>query len=300
MRVLITGGTGLIGRALVPRLVKSNYAIQLVTRNKDRARLIFSNYNIEFIETNILQDKNWLRLINKPDIIINLIGERVISKRWTSKQKRKIIDSRVIPSEIIAEYVRENPDIFVVTASGTDYYPYNENNNIVYSEISPPGTMFLSKVCTLWEKSFLNLLDNVCIFRIAGVLTPNWHGIEKMFIAHRYFLGGIIGNGKQIINWVHIDDVVGAIIYSIEHKLTGIYNLVGSEQASMAKIMGLVGKIMRKPVWIRIPGFALKIFMGERADILLKGRSVSNKKLIDAGYKFRYEKIEDALRNIII
>lgn len=301
MKIAVTGSTGLIGTHLIPILIDTGHEVSIITRNSKNAKKILPD-GVRIIEGSLYEMGEWCNEVKSVDVIINLAGENIFSKRWSNKQKTKILESRSIITGNLAGLV-EDPDSSIsqiISMSGVDYYPSDLNK--MYNEEDEPASGFLGEVCRQWENPIRKISKkNVSrtVLRMGVVFSNTGKGAEKMFISHKFLMGGKVGSGDQIYSWLHIDDFVGSIIFALDKKLDGIYNVVSPEVKSMKELAVIGGKILRRPTWTWLPGFILKIILGERADMLLEGRAVSPDKLIDKGYKFKFPSAEDALRDIL-
>ncbi len=300
MKITVTGSTGLIGTHLIPKLIDGGHEVTIITRNRQNAENLSDE--VKIVEGNLYEMGNWCNIIKSEDVIINLAGENIFSKRWTNGQKKKILDSRSIITNNLASVVEsEDGNISqIISMSGVDYYPsdliktYNEEDN--------PADGFLGEVCKNWEKPILGISkENVkrTVLRMGVVFSKTGKGAEKMFLPHKLMVGGKLGSGKQIYSWLHIDDFVGSILFAIDEQLDGVFNVVSPDTKSMKELAVIGGKILKRPTWTWLPGFILKIVLGERAVMLLEGRVVSPEKIINKGFTYKFIKAEDALSDIL-
>ncbi len=300
MKILITGGTGLIGNYLVAKLIDMEYSVSVITRNRERVMNDWIN-QVKLIEADPIIPGIWMDEINGQDVIINLAGENIFAKRWTSKQKARLIASRVETTKNLVRGINkahEKPKL-IINASGSDFYP--SHPDLIFKEHDNQGEGFLSHLTQIWEKP-LGDLDQIrtVIFRFGMVFSKTGKGAERMFTPHKLLLGGKIGSGNQWYSWIHIEDVTGTIIWSIiNSNIQGIFNGVAPQPMKMNEISKVGGQILNKPTWTWLPGFILKIILGERAVMLLEGRNVSSEKLIEQGYEFKYPTIKEALEDIL-
>jgi uncharacterized protein len=300
MNILIFGGTGFIGKALTGRLSELNHKITLVSRNPEKYRN-FSGKNISVIGEKKNNAELFNEAIEKTDAIINLAGEPISNKRWTSQQKEKIITSRINTTADIINSIRnaKNKPEILVNISAVGFYGNTEE--MVIDEASPKGSGFLAKVCELWEneaKMAENFGVRVIIPRLGIVLEKNGGALKKLLFPFKFYMGGPLGSGKQWFPWIHLDDVVNSIIFSLENNISGVFNAVSPNPVRMKEFCSALGKIMRKPSWLYVPSFILKILLGEMSQMLLTGQKAYPKKLIESGYKFKYERVEDALKGM--
>lgn len=304
MKIIIFGGTGSIGRALVKSLLQNSFEIFIVSRNQAKATSIFQN-SVNIIQWDKKNDNSLLEVFTGDYAIINLAGENIGAKIWTRKQKAKILNSRISITNKISEIVNKSeakPAVFI-QASATGYY----GSSLVdeYDESSPQGQGFLADVCAQWEKG-LKLADKkstrTIFIRTGLVLESNEGLIAKMKTSFKYFMGGYFGNGKQWMPWIHMQDEVDAITFLLLNKQAkGIYNLTAPKPERMRKFCNIFGAIQFRLSWFHIPTFVVNLLPGGMGkELLLSSQKVKPTRLLEAGFEFNFEKLEDALREILI
>lgn len=297
MKVFITGGTGFIGRFLVYRLIKEGAKVVVATRQK-----IKNSSHIEYINWFELSNNERIEILKNCDVTINLAGENIFSRRWTNKQKALIVRSRVETTHSIVEILNKLPQddkkVFI-SASAVGYYG-NRNNEIITEE-TPLGKGFLAEVCELWENEAKQVKScRTIITRIGIVLHPAAGALKKMLIPFKFFVGGAVGSGKQFIPWVHIDDLIEMFMFVTKNKnCEGVYNFVSPNPCTMNEFVKIMGKILKRPSFFRVPTFILKIFLGKAAETLTDSQRVIPKRLLDTGYKFNYPEISSALQDLL-
>ncbi|PWG06418.1 TIGR01777 family oxidoreductase [Polaribacter aquimarinus] len=289
--VLITGGTGLVGKHLTKLLIKKNHEVRILSRNPSKKN--------EFkwdISRNYLDEKSLVNI----DYIIHLAGAGIAEKKWTDKRKKVIIDSRVESANLLFKKVKElNINLKgYISASGTGFYGTVTSEKI-YNEEDTHANDFLGKVCLAWENSahqFKNLKIPLTILRTGIVLTKQGGALEKM----KTPIISPLGSGKQYIPWIHIDDLCNLYLMPIENNLIGVYNAVAPEIHNGISFSKTLAKVFKKPfIPINVPSFLLKLLFGEMANILLKGSRVSSKKIEkNGGYSFRFSILKKALINL--
>jgi len=304
MKIIIFGGTGFVGRELVKSFLQDGFKVFVVSRNLQKAQDIFGG------EVNVIQwDTKSRNVFNEyftgQYAILNLAGENIGAKLWTKKQKVKILDSRVKTTNLISEIINrcvEKPVVFM-QASATGYYGTDEE--LEFNETSPKGEGFLADVCIHWENA-LNLEDTkntrIIVIRTGVVLDKSEGLIAKMKFAFRLFFGGHFGNGKQWISWIHIDDEVRAIRFLLSNNQShGIYNLSAPKPERMRKFCKIFGAIQFRLSWFHIPTFVLDLLPGKMGEeLFLSSQKVIPVRLEEAGFEFRFKKLEDALRDLLI
>ena len=289
-KVLITGGTGLVGKRLSQILKDNNHEIVILSRNPKGKNEFKWDISSKYI------DKNAFKNI---DYIIHLAGAGIADKRWTTKRKQLIIDSRVLSANLLFDTIKElKIDLKgFISASGIGYYGAITSDKI-YEETDKAGTDFLAEICKKWEQAAHQFsIHNipVTILRTSIVLTKKGGALEKMKTPVILPLG----TGKQYLPWIHIDDLCQMYIMAIEQNLTGIYNAVAPEHQTSTSFSKELAKYLKRPYLpIGVPSFVLKIIFGELAIILLKGSKISAKKIEKKGYSFRFKTFKKALYNL--
>jgi hypothetical protein len=303
MKVLIIGATGFIGRSLVKRLLEEEHKVTVFTRNHAKARKLFGDrVYIQQWKTDdyiILQE-----FAHKVEVVINLAGENLAGSRWTSHQKRKILSSRVNIGKAISFALKQSHEkpYLLIQASAIGYYGFSETEE--FTEDSPNGEGFMPMVTRQWEDSVRNVEEDNTrkVFIRSGVVLGNEGGfLPKMIKPFRLFTGAYPGSGKQWISWIHIEDEINAIIELMEDEQSnGYYNLTAPEPVRMKTFAKILAKVLRKPLWFKIPGWLLKMIMGNMAkEAILKGQKVIPKKLQEKEFDFKYPGLEGALKNLV-
>jgi uncharacterized protein len=297
--VLITGGTGLIGEQLSKRLKDRGYEVTILsrTRSKEDQTLTYI-WDINKFEI----DKE---AIATADFIIHLSGSSIGEKRWTTKRKQQIIDSRIKSGQLIFDEIRkQNKNLRAfISASAIGYYGTTTSNNI-YCETDPPGDDFLGQTCREWEQvadGFKNIGIRTVKIRTGVVLTNRGGALSKLIIPIKTGFGSAIGNGKQYIPWIHIDDLCDIYIKAIEDsQMIGAYNSVAPEHVTNLGFTQTLATSLKKPLWFpNIPAFVMKSLFGEMSEILLQGSRVSSEKIQTSGFKFQFPSLEGALQQLM-
>lgn len=302
MNILIIGATGLIGRSLVTELKTAGYKVVASSRNVEKATQILGD-DMEIRKWDGRTVKDLLKILTGIDGIVNLAGENIAGGYWTAKRKKKIADSRVGPGRLLTDAILQM-DIkpaFLIQASGIGFYgtrvttPADENQGA--------GEGFIARLVAQWEESVSPLQTagvRVVYLRSGIVLAKDGGMLEKMLLPFRFYTGTILGSGKQMISWIALKDHVRAILHLIKNeKAQGPYNLVAPLPVTMQDFTRAIGKIIRKPVWFRIPGFLLKIFMGQMAkETILASQAILPGKLEQEGFSFRFKNPDQALHDI--
>ncbi len=299
-RVLITGGSGLVGRHLSMLLISNGFIVSHLGRNKNASTDKYMQYvwNPEKDEI----DPN--AIINN-DYIIHLAGAGVEAHRWTESYKKEIYDSRIASTRLLVEsIVKYNPTGIkkLVSTSAIGIYGNDTGENT--PEDTPVGTTFLAKVCDDWEKEAIALRQHgiaVSIIRTGVVLAKDGGFIPKIAAPIKLFAGTALGTGNQYLSWVHIDDLCRMYLYLIQNEaINGIYNGVSLEPVTHNNITRQMAKRLNRPLIIpNAPVFALKLIFGEMHTMLLASQHVSGKKWLNERFKFKYPDIASALANLL-
>jgi uncharacterized protein (TIGR01777 family) len=301
MRVIITGATGFIGRALAEELAQGDYEIVALSRNPQ----IKSELNkISYIEWDAKNPNGWTDYVDGAYAVVNLTGENISAGRWTRKRKEEILQSRLNAGKAIVEAVKRvkrKPKV-IVQASAIGFYGSREDE--VLEESSYPGSGYLPEVAQKWELSTQEveaLGVRHVIIRTGIVLGKGGGAFPRLIQPFRFFVGGPLGSGKQWFSWIHLEDEIKAIRFLMENEnLNGAFNLTAPAPLVMKDFCKILGQVMHRPCWLKVPGFMLRLIMGEMAEaLLLTGQRVLPKRLLEAGYQFLYPEAEPALQQIL-
>lgn len=302
-RVIITGATGFIGKALCRRLAERGYEIIALSRNLEKGKGVLGK-DVQVVEWNGKNSQGWLSYVEGAQALLNLAGESLASGRWTEEKKQSILQSRLDAGRAVVEAARlakKKPEV-VVQASAIGYYGLRRDE--VCDESSAPGQGFLSEVSQKWELSTQEVEAQI-IRRVTirtGIVLGREGGafvrLEKPF---RLFMGGPLGSGKQWFSWIHLDDEVNAIIFLMEREdLSGVFNLTAPHPVLQKDFSRTLGKVMKRPSWLPVPGFLLRLLFGAMAkETLLSGQRVVPSRLLDSGFRFLYPELESALKEIL-
>lgn len=293
--VLIAGGSGLIGKTLIDELSKLGYSVKLLGRSKS------SFPNSESYVWDPSKNTIDLKAFENTDFVINLAGANVGEGKWTDKRKKELLDSRIQSTTLLINSIKENQFSIkkFIQASAIGYYGLSDND-VDFTETDPPGNDFLALLTVEWEKSAdsLDLMSTPLLkLRIGVVLSNDGGALVAMAKPVKMFAGASLGNGDQIVPWIHIDDLVSIFLKGIEEpQFVGTYNAAAPYPVSNKQLTKAIAKAVKRPFWpIGIPGFLLNLMLGEQAQIVLKGNKISSKKLIAAGFKFKYPSLDKAI-----
>ncbi|HEM8610559.1 TPA: TIGR01777 family oxidoreductase [Citrobacter amalonaticus] len=296
MKILVTGGTGLIGGHLVPRLQELGHQVTVLTRRRDTAR---EKLNDRVTLWDTLEDKQNL---DGFDAVINLAGEPIADKRWTTEQKDRLCQSRWRITQKLADLINasETPPSVLISGSATGYY--GDLGEVVVTEEEPPHNEFPHKLCARWEQIACKAQSDktrVCLLRTGVVLAPKGGILGKMVPPFRLGLGGPIGNGRQYLAWIHIDDMVNAILWLLDNDLRGPFNMVSPYPVRNEQFAHALGHALQRPAILRVPATVIRLLMGESSVLVLGGQRALPKRLEAAGFPFRWYDLEEALSDVV-
>jgi uncharacterized protein (TIGR01777 family) len=303
MKVIITGATGFIGRALCRKLLEAGYHVVALSRNADGGRKILGG-GVVVKEWDGKSSRGWKELANGAYAIINLAGENISTGRWTQKKKQRILRSRLDAGKAVVEAVaeaQEKPRV-VIQSSGIGYY--GSTSDQMVDESSLPGKGFLVDVAQEWEASTKKVESwdiRHVVIRTGVVLGREGGALPRLLTPFRFFVGGPLGSGKQWFPWIHLEDEVGAIRFLMEKEdLSGPFNLCAPEPVVMKHFCRTLGKVMGRPSWLPIPEFMLHLLFGQIAkEVLLSGQRAVPRRIIEDGYQFKYSSLRPALQEIL-
>jgi uncharacterized protein (TIGR01777 family) len=293
-KIFVIGGTGFIGSHLISKLLKEDFEIYVLARNKEKAKKIPFPCKVVFGDPT--KEGDWQNQLNTADIVINLAGQNIFS-RWNENYKKLILESRVKSTENIVSSLKKGA--FLVNAGAIGYY--GDKGETLVTEDSSPGDDFLAKVCIEWEKSALKAKEKggkVIITRF-GIVLGKGGMLSKILPIFKWGLGGTLGKGNQWFSWIHIDDLVSAILFLIKNEKEGIYNFVSPNPVTNKEFTKTLGNILKRPTFFRVPIFVMKLFFGEVANAITSSIKAYPKNLLSAGFNFKFENIKSALENLI-
>jgi uncharacterized protein (TIGR01777 family) len=298
--IVVTGGTGFVGRRLVARLVGRGDRVVVLSRNPDPAR---APAGAEVAPWQPESLGAWAGALEGAHAVVNLAGEPAMGGRWTETKRRRIYDSRVVSTRRLVEALgrlSERPRV-LVSASAVGYYGARPPGEEV-DEGAAPGDDFLARVTVDWEGAARGAEPigvRVALARIGLVLGPEGGVLRTMVPAFRLFAGGPIGSGDQIVPWVHAEDTVGLIEWALDdERVSGPYNVTAPHPVSMREFADAVGRALGRPSRLRVPAVALRAALGEAAGPILTGQRALPKKALELGFGFRHPTLEGALADL--
>ncbi|HEV2706920.1 MAG TPA: TIGR01777 family oxidoreductase [Pyrinomonadaceae bacterium] len=301
MKIIVTGSTGLVGRALVRALLADGHQVTRMVRGASQTSDAQATATVRWdVDAGVVADPSALE---GHDAVVHLAGESV-SEKWTPERKRRILESRVRGTRLIAETIAalERRPKVLVSASAIGFY--GDRGEELLTEASASGGDFLSEVCREWEKATLAASQagvRVVNLRIGIVLSADGGALAKMLTPFKFGVGGRIGSGRQYMSWIDLDDLIGIIKHAIENdSLRGAVNAVAPQPVTNAQFTETLGRVLGRPTLFPVPVFAVKLAFGEMGETLLLGsQRVEPAQLRASGYRFAYANLEDSLRHVL-
>lgn len=297
-KILIAGISGLIGSKLA-KVLSPDYKVRGLVRNVEKMKS-----KIPFVDLYSWNEdeKLLINLIEDTDVVINLAGRSIAKGRWTEKAKREIYTSRIETTKKLVNLISKSskkPESFIV-ASAVGYYGLDVNK--ISDENALPSDDFLGKVCVDWENTSA-LVDEFNVrrvnVRISTVLSRDGGALPLLSLPFKFFAGGYFGSGNQFFPWIHEKDLIRLFKFVIENNsIFGPINAVSPQTVTMKEFCKTLAKVLKRPCWVRIPEWKMKLLLGEMADLLLKGGKVIPQKALEAGFKFDFENLELALSDL--
>lgn len=295
-KILITGASGLVGTELKKHLLTKGYEVNTLSRKNTNEP---NNYVWDIFKGEI--DSNCL---NNVDSVIHLAGEPVADKKWTDEQKKLIIDSRVKSTELLYSAIKSSKNHNIksfISASAVGFY--GDCGDEILTESSPNGFGFLAECCKLWEQAVdegkkLNL--RIVKLRTGIVISKHGGALPQLALPVKLFAGAAIGTGKQWTPWLHNDDIVEMYNEAVENlKMEGSFNACAPFPVTNIGLTKAIAKQLHRPFWpIKVPKAVIKLLLGERIEAVLMSNNCSAQKLLDVGFKFKFTRVEDALKDI--
>ena len=292
MRIVVAGGTGFLGRALVERLRSDGHQVAVLTRRARREG--------EIAWAPPAETGAWPLAVQGADAVINLAGEPIADRRWTPQRKQAILDSRVAATRALASAIAEAPRPPACFLSSSAIGIYGARGSEPVTEDAPPGDDFLATVCRAWEEEAVRAspVTRVVLLRTGLVLDRTGGALPQLALPFRFFAGGPLGSGRQYMSWIHVDDWVGIVRWALQpgNAVAGPLNLTAPAPVTNAEMARALGRVLHRPALLPAPAFALRVALGEMADaMILGGQRVLPAKAEAAGYEFQYRHLAGAL-----
>ncbi|MBF0552556.1 MAG: TIGR01777 family protein [Deltaproteobacteria bacterium] len=300
MRILITGGSGFVGRTLTSQLTSRGHQVIILTRSSSPGPQ--PHLNVTYVTGNPLQPGDWQQTVSQCDGVINLAGQSIFT-RWTHEVKQGIYDSRILTTRNVVEALSgaaTGSPRFLFSTSAVGYY--GDREDLEVDEDTPPGTDFLAHVCQDWENEALQAVRcaRVVLCRFGIVLGRNGGALGQMIPLFNRFIGGPLGSGKQWFSWIHEQDLAGIFIWLLDHpNISGPLNCTTPNPVQNRELARNLGQALHRPAFLPAPGFMVRLVMGELGSVLLSGQKVLPRKLINAGFEFSFPDLSSALGHIL-
>ena len=301
-RIVMTGATGLIGTRVVRALHRRGDSVTVLTRNPKRATERLPE-GVAALKWMTEDEDDWTAAVDGADALIHLAGESIAEERWTDEYKKRIYDSRIATANRLIDAVEKaatRPQV-LVSVSAVGYYGDSGDSEV--DENTDPGNDFLAALCTDWEAAVHRAGQygmRVVTPRLGLVLADDGGVLEKLLTPFKMFAGGPVGNGEQWFPWVHIEDVVGIILHSLDNdSVEGALNAVSPGLIRNREFAVALGDALNRPARFSVPAFVIKLAMGELGETLLGGQRAIPRRTIESGYEFSYQTIESALTDLV-
>lgn len=306
MKVFLTGATGLLGPRLVHRLLERNDQPVVLTRNADKAKKQFPE-TVQVVQGDPTQSGDWMSTASECDAVVNLAGENLFNKRWSDKFKKVLRDSRVLSTQNVVQALARKPrresgePKVLVNASGIAYYGYTEDEEL--TEESPAGKGFLPELCVEWEDKAKEAESHgirASWVRIGVVLAKEGGALQKLLLPFKMCVGGPVGSGKQWMSWIHHYDLIGMFLLALDRsEAKGAVNGTAPTPARNKEFSKTLGSVLGRPAILPTPGFALRLGLGEVAEVVTKGQKVLPKKAQELGYEFKHPELRGAMEEVL-
>ncbi|RSK26142.1 TIGR01777 family protein [Bacillus sp. HMF5848] len=298
MKIAIAGGTGFVGNAVTQLLLAQNHEIIILTRHPRNSTQSGVSY-VGWLKDEFQPEKE----LQNIDIMINLSGESLNDGRWTKEQKGRIVSSRLKSTNEIIRIMRTMPEPPKVLINASAIGIYGTTSAEKFTENSDHvGSDFLAQTVSQWEHAALQANDlnvRTVLMRFGVILGKDEGALPRMLLPYKLFAGGTIGSGEQVLSWIHIDDVARAIVFAIDHPLSGPVNVTAPTPKTMKEFGKTIAAVLHRPHWLPVPSFALKTLLGEMSVLVLEGQYVLPDKLQKNGFVFSFPILDEALHDIL-
>jgi uncharacterized protein (TIGR01777 family) len=302
MKVIVMGGAGFIGQALIKQLLARGDEVIVLSQHPKRAAQVLDT-RVKIVSWEVPQEREWVEAFHGVDAVVNLAGEPIGDKRWTEDQKKRIMDSRIHSTNMAISgmrYAKPRPRV-LVNASAIGYY--GSRGDTILDEDKGPGSDFLALVCIEWERTakVVESLDaRLVLLRSATVLGITGGALPRLALPFKLFVGGVLGPPNQWVSWIHIDDEVGLILFALDNEaVRGPLNATAPNPVTMDEFSHALGEALHRPVWVPGIPILLRLMLGERAKVLLSSQRAIPKRALELGYQFKYTDIHEALGSLL-
>jgi uncharacterized protein (TIGR01777 family) len=301
MKIFVTGGTGFVGTYLVRRLTQQSHEVTVLTRSLARSRPLPKGAS--YLAGNPIEKGAWQERVSAHDGAVNLAGASIFA-RWTDASKKEIRNSRVLTTQNLVEAfsAQKHKRPFLFSTSAIGYYGFSEDEEL--DESSPLGKGFLASIAQEWESSALKAEDygvRVVLLRFGVVMGREGGALKQMIPVFKRYLGSPLGTGKQWFSWIHEEDLASIYLFLLEHEgIWGPVNCTSPYPVQNRELTTTLREILGKPTFLPpLPGFIIRMILGEFGSVLLKGQKVLPKRLMGSGFRFRFPNLKEALKNLL-
>ena len=298
MKIFITGGLGFVGSALTPFLLDRGHHVTAVGRAAHQDRFTHDNYR--YLSADTTRPGDWQAALDEVDAVVNLAGKSIF-KRWSKTYKQQIYDSRLLTTRNIVSALPVEKSIVLCSASGAGYYGSRADD--ILDEDQPPGDDFLARLSIDWEAAALSAADKgirAVTMRFGVIFAGSGGALSKMIPAFKAFVGGPMGNGRQWFPWIHLDDLMAALLFIFDHpQIAGPLNFCAPNPVTNRELAATLGKTLHRPAIMPAPAFMMRLVLGEFSEVLLGSQRTVPRKLLDHGFEFQYPEIGQALEAIV-
>lgn len=306
MRVFVTGGTGLVGGHLIDRLLAHGDQPVVLSRRPDVARQRWQE-RCEVVGGDPTQPGDWMKSLSGCDAVVHLAGENLFARRWSAAFKEQLRSSRVQGTMNVARALSEQPrradGSAKILVSGSAIGIYGPHADETLDETAPPGDDFLARLCLDWENAAQPAADagvRLVRLRTGIVLDASGGALKPMLLPFRLFVGGPVGSGRQYMSWIHNDDMSGLILFALGNAAaSGPLNATAPHPVTNREFGHVLGRVLHRPSFVPTPGFALRVMVGEAANVITTGQRLVPRRALDLGYAFRFPELEGALRDLL-
>lgn len=294
MKVFVTGGTGLIGKALVEELLSRGHTPVLLTRNVSKLK---KHDACEYVEWDLAQSVLPAAQIVGVEGAINMAGESIAGQRWSESRKQKLRNSRVQLTKNLVSSLNEAGVNSLVSFSATGFY--GDRGDEILTEESQAGEGFLGNLASDWEHAAKTFTGRLCIPRVGVVLARDGGALEKLAPVFKMGLGGPIGNGTQWMSWIHLRDVVNLVCFLLETRsVEGVFNAVSPEPATNAEFSKTLAQQFHRPSVLKVPSFAMKLALGEMSEVLLSSQRAIPQRTLASGFQYEFPDLKSAFHSL--